>query len=66
MSSRKVQYHRPYSFEDRQKLAELIRLHGARATRELCTRTVCTATLRKIAREFDIPLKKGRRALRAA
>lgn len=66
MSPRKGVAVRPYAAEDRQKFAALIREHGARATRELCSRKVSTCTLLKIAREFGIELKKGRRPRRAA
>ena len=52
---------RPYNLGDRQRFAELIRQHGARGAREKLARKVCVATLLKIAVEFGIELKKGRR-----
>ena len=55
-----------YKLPDRQRLAELIRLLGARGAREASGRTVCMATLLKIANEFGIELKKGRRPRNAA
>jgi transposase-like protein len=64
MSPHKSKVFRRYDVEERQQFAALIREHGARATRELCKRTVATQTLLKIAREFGISLKKGRRRLR--
>lgn len=50
-----------YVFGDRQQLAELIRKHGASHTREASGRSVSMPTLLKIAREFAIELKPGRR-----
>lgn len=55
-----------YQLQDRQRLAELIRQHGARGAREASGRGVCMATLLKIAREFGIELKRGRRPRMAA
>jgi hypothetical protein len=43
-----------YKFAERKRLAELIREHGARGTREILSRTICSFTLLKIAREFEI------------
>ena len=58
---------RPPTFtqRDRQYLAELIREHGLCGTRRKSRIPVCQQTLSKIAREFDIPLKPGRRTKQA-
>lgn len=62
MSSQPRQGRPPtYLAEQRSQLAEFIRQRGARGTRELVGRSVSLATLLKIAREFQIPLKRGRR-----
>jgi len=60
---RKARRGRPvtYKLQDRRRFAELIRKHGARQTREASGRAVSMATLLKIAREFGIELKAGRR-----
>lgn len=50
-----------YSCEPRSHFAELIRQHGARRTRELSGRCISLSTLLKIARDFQVPLKRGRR-----
>ena len=50
----------------RQQLADLIRQHGARGAIAHAPEPVCLETVLKIAREFQIPLKKGRRLRRAA
>jgi hypothetical protein len=50
----------------REQLADLIRQHGARRAIEHATEPVCLATMLRIAREFQIPLKKGARPRRAA
>lgn len=55
-----------YQLQDRRRLAELIRQHGARGAREMLGRAVCVGTLLKIAGEFGIELKKGRRPRIAA
>ena len=55
-----------FQYDDRRRLAELMRIHGARPTMELSQVTISLQTLIKIAREFDIELKKGRRPKRAA
>lgn len=54
---------RPQTFNrrDRRAFANLIRLHGARRAREVSNKPVSVHTLLKIAREFEIELKKGRR-----
>ena len=57
---------RIYTFPDRRRIAELIRLHGARGTRETMSRQISLNTVLKIAREFEIELKKGKRPKRAA
>ena len=56
----------PYAPAERRCFAELIREHGARGARELLARQVSLHTLLKIAGEFQIPLKKGRRPALAA
>lgn len=55
-----------YKSQDRRRLAELIRRYGARGARELTGKAVCVATLLKVANEFGIELKKGRRPRTAA
>ena len=59
---------RPPTFESetRKMLAGLIRQYGARRARELAPVPVSIDTLRKIARENGITLKRGRRPDRAA
>jgi len=66
--ARKKKQGRPFTFkyEDRRKFAELIRQHGARRARDVASKPVSVGTLLKIAREFEIPLKKGRRPREAA
>ncbi len=51
----------PYPSAERERFAELIRQFGARGAREALSRRVCHGTLLKIAAEFGIELKKGRR-----
>jgi hypothetical protein len=51
---------------ERETLAELIREHGARGAIEHAPEPVCLRTMLRIAREFQIPLKKGARTKRAA
>lgn len=48
----------------RQQLAEMIRQHGIDGTKAICGFPICQSTLGKIAREFSIPLKTGRRRRR--
>lgn len=50
-----------YTLQERQHFAELVHRNGARQTREAMGRTVSLATLLKIAGEFGIKLKVGRR-----
>lgn len=50
-----------YAAEDRVRFADLIREYGARGAREKAGNGVSVETLLKIAREFGIELKKGRR-----
>ena len=50
----------------REQLAELLREHGARGAVAHAPEPVCLATVLRIAREFQIPLKKGARLKRAA
>lgn len=59
---------RPLTFklEDRQRLAELIRKYGAAPASKISEVPISVATLLKIAREFDIKLKTGKRPKRAA
>ena len=66
--ARKKRRGRPliYKLRDRRRLAELIREHGARGAREVTGKEVCVSTLLKIAGEFGIELKKGRRPRPAA
>lgn len=60
-NSNKRRERRTYSHVERERFAELIRLYGARGAREALSRRVCHDTLLKIAAEFGIILKKGRR-----
>ncbi len=55
-----------YDHTRRAELAELIRRHGARGTQAVVPAPISIHTLLDIAREFDVPLKKGRRPSRAA
>ena len=55
-----------FSPRDRQQFAELLRIHGLRGAREVSTVPISIDTLLKIAREFNIALKKGRRPRQAA
>lgn len=50
-----------YAADDRMRFADLIRQFGARGAREKAGNCVSVETLLKIAREFGIELKKGRR-----
>ena len=54
---------RPPTFqsEDRKRFAELIRQHGIRGTIRISEVPICNMTLIKIAREFGISLKMGKR-----
>lgn len=54
---------RPPTFEteDRQNIAVLILQYGARGACDVSPVPVCLETILKIAREFNIPLKAGRR-----
>ena len=65
---RKVRKGRPptFSAEDRQYLAGLIRQHGVRGARRMSEISVCQQTLTKIAAEFGIELRRGRRPGKAA
>lgn len=60
---RKRKQGRPLTFKrpQRRQLAELIRQHGVRGAQEVAPIPISAATLQKIAREFAISLKKGRR-----
>jgi hypothetical protein len=59
---------RPPTFlrEDREYLAGLIREHGITGARRAARFVVCHRTLIRIARDFGIELRKGRRARLAA
>lgn len=50
----------------RDLLAEMVRLYGARPARDLSAVPISVGTLLKIAQEYNIPLKKGRRPRKAA
>lgn len=60
---RKRRQGRPPTFKrpQRRQLAELIRQHGVRGAQEVSPTPISAATLQKIAREFAISLRKGRR-----
>lgn len=67
MSSPKRAGRRPkFVGEQRAELAELIRQHGARGAIAHAPEPICLQTVLKIAKEFEIPLKHGRRPRRAA
>ena len=51
-----------FSAVDRQQLAELVRQHGIQGTLRSVEIRISPQTLSKIAREFGIPLRPGRRA----
>lgn len=55
-----------YSDDDRRQLAEMIRLHGVRRLRDIYSLPISMGTLLKIAHDFGIELKKGRRPRPAA
>lgn len=55
-----------YEFYERRLYSELIAQYGARGTRELLFRRISLGTLLKIAKEFGVELRKGRRLNRAA
>lgn len=59
---------RPPTFrmEDRRKFAALIRQHGIRGAQRVSEVSICPETLIKIAREFQITLKTGRREKKSA
>jgi hypothetical protein len=57
---------RTYEYEDRQRIADVIRQHGIRGAREVLSRQICHQTLRTIAGEFGIVLQRGRRRRQAA
>ena len=55
-----------YDHSRRAELAELIQRHGVRGTQAVVPAPISIHTLLDISREFDVPLKKGRRPSRAA
>jgi len=59
---------RPPTFKprDRRHVADLIRQHGARGAVEAANKPISMSTVLKIAQEFGIELKKGRRPRMAA
>lgn len=59
---------RPLTFKYPQRciLAELIRLHGVRGAQDVAPTPISVGTLVKIAQEFKIELKHGRRPRKAA
>lgn len=66
--ARKKRRGRPLTYQlvERRRIAELIRQHGASGARNAITLPICNRTLLKIAREFGIELKKGRRSRQTA
>ncbi len=66
--ARKNRPGRPLTFRiaQRRKLAELVRQHGARGAKEVAPVPISVGTLLKIAKEFGIVLKHGRRPRKAA
>lgn len=65
---RKKKQGRPMTFKlaQRRKFAELINQHGARGAREVASKSISLGTLLRIAKEFKIELKKGKRPRMAA
>lgn len=57
---------RTFTQPDREYLADLIREHGIRGARRMSRISVCQQTLSRIAREFKIPLRPGKRSKKAA
>lgn len=55
-----------FDSDTRTLLAELIRRHGARRAREFAPVSISVGTLLKIAHEYGVELKKGRRPKNAA
>lgn len=51
-----------YLLDDRRRIAEVIRKYGARGAQRQLGGSICMSTLLTIAQEFDIELKRGRRA----
>ena len=68
MARKKRKRGRPltFRFAERERFAELIRQHGARGTRDLSSKPISLNTLLKIAREFNVELKTGKRPRKAA
>lgn len=66
--ARKKRRGRPFTFKQaqRRKLAELVQQHGARGAKEVAPVSISVGTLLKIAHEFRIELKHGRRPRKAA
>lgn len=65
---RKAKRGRPatYKLAERKRYAELIRRFGARGAKKVSSDSISVATLLKIAQEFEVDLKKGRRPKKAA
>lgn len=65
MAKPKPHHGRPFTFDEemRQALATLVLRYGATKAKELSPVSVSVSTLLKIAREFDIRLRKGRKRL---
>ena len=55
-----------YDYQKRRELAELVREHRARGAQPRVDHPIALETLLRIAREFRIELKPGRRPRRAA
>ena len=58
-------HHRAFDPATRRKFAQLIRKHGILGAKRSSTIPVSAATLILIAREFEIPLRRGRRPMAA-
>ena len=52
---------RTYQYDERRRIADVIRQYGARGAQRQLGGAICISTLLAIAREFGIELKKGRR-----
>lgn len=55
-----------FDLNTRRMLAELVRQHGAKPAKDLAPIPISVGTLLKIAREYGVELRKGRRPRNAA
>ena len=67
MAKTEMRGRRPtFSRQDRDYLADLVRKYGIRGAQRKSTISVCCQTLSKIAEEYGITLKRGKRPRKAA